>query len=134
MWLDKFKEIIKLRGYKMDDMAEVAEMSRTGFRQGFSGGTLRFDVMVKLMKYYDINYYELTEDTIGLVNEKTSLYENSKKKHHEINIILENLRKTYEDRIKKCEEYNEHLKGQVLFMQQIISKNIGLGETTSHTG
>ncbi len=134
MWLDKLKKIIKLKGYKLDDMAVVAEMSRTGFRQGFSGGTLRFDVMVKLMKYYNINYYELTEDEKENICEKSSLYENSNKKHNEINILLENLRKSYEDRIKKCEEYNEYLKGQVLFMQQIISKNNGLGETTSHTG
>lgn len=132
MWLDNFKNIIKIRGIKINEMAEISGMSPTGFRQGYNAGTLRFDVMMKLLQYYKINYYSIIDEEYYYVNETQENYEKSLKKDPEKSIILEALKKNYEDRIKKCEEYNEHLLEQINFLQQIIAKNFGLGEPTSN--
>ncbi len=134
MWLDKLKEITKLKKIKLDEMAEISGMSRTGFRQGYAAGSLRFDVMIKILKHYIINYYELIEEENMNESNSFDLNENSNKRDKDINKLIEKLKESYEDRIKKCDEYNETLKSQIMFLQQVLSKNIGLGEVTSHTG
>lgn len=134
MWVDKFKEIITLKKIKLDDIASSIGMSRTGFRQGLDAGSLRFDTMSKILSYYNINYYELVEEDYSIVSEKIGYYENSNKSKQDFTKIIQTLKENYEDRIKKADEHNELLKGQILFLQQLISKNIGLGETQSHVG
>jgi len=134
MWLHKFKNIIELRKIPLKEMAEVCGMSYTGFTQSLNAGTFRFEVMMKLLNHYKINYYSINDYEFNCVNEEYTEYEKNIKTDTEKSIMLETLKKNYEERIKKSEEYNEHLRGQITFLQQVIAKNIGLGETTSRTG
>ena len=134
MWLDKLKEIIKLMKLQEKDVAAVAGMSASGMHDALKTGSIKFHCMIKILNYYNINYYELIEEEFSTVSEKINNYETTYKGNTEITKIIKALKESYEDRIKKSEEYNVHLRGQVLFLQQIISKNIGLEGSVSHTG
>jgi len=131
MWLQKLDEIIHNKRLRKDDIAIVGEMSRNGFRQALDSGSLRFDVMIKILKYYNIDYYELVEEEYSTVNEIQEKYQISHKKNEDVTKLLELLKQNYENTIRQYSEHNEILKGQISFLQQIISKNQGLEGITS---
>ncbi|MFZ4413627.1 MAG: hypothetical protein ACOYOV_11125 [Bacteroidales bacterium] len=132
MWLKKLDEIFHIKRLRKDDIAIVGEMSRNGFRQALESGSLRFDVMIRILKHYNIDYYELVEEEYQSADEFKGKYQISHKDNEDVNKLLELLKQNYENTIKQYIEHNEILKGQIQFLQQVISKNQGLEGITSH--
>ncbi len=131
MWLKILEETLHNKRLSKEDVAVIGEMSRTGFYDAMKKGSLRFDVVMRILKHYDIDYYDIVKEEYSTIGGTNGKYENPNKANNDITKLLEQLRLNYEDKINLANEHNETLKSQIAFLQQIISKNIGLGETTS---
>lgn len=116
-WLEKLKEYIEDKKITNVELAKICGMTPTGVKDALIKGSFKFNVMIYLLKHYNINYYDFTKEDTNIISEAEAEYGKSHINREDLEIIINTLNKTHEDQIIQYKDTIQILKSQLSYMQ-----------------
>ena len=126
MWTEKLREQIILKKLKIEDVIKTAGMSRAGFYHSLAAGSLRFEIVVKIIVKYKLDFYALIDTPNPYIEAHVVNQEIKCTNLEEVNKLIDKQKDFYEQKIEEYKEHNSHLKDQVVFLQKVVAKNMSI--------